>query len=98
MARPIPTPLFPVYIELRDMSLTDYPQLQDQFDKMSDWQIEHWNWGKSFLEYTGRNKSKHTYFRFRSEVERFLLWSFLINQNPMDSYNKSDILDYADFC
>ncbi len=30
-----------------------------------------WGWGKSFLEYTGRNKSTHTYDRFRNEIEKF---------------------------
>jgi integrase len=46
----------------------------------------------------GRNKSEHTYTRFRNEVEKFLLWSFFIKENPIDGFKKSDILDYADFC
>ena len=98
MATPNTTPLFPTYIELRDISLDDYPQLQKFITEMSDWQKEHWNWGKIFLEYTGRNKSEHTYVRFRNEVERFLLWSFLIKESPIDGFKKSDILEYADFC
>jgi len=98
MATPNPTPLFPTYIELRDISLNDYPQLHNFVTEMSDWQKQHWDWGKMFLEYTGRNKSEHTYVRFRNEVERFLLWSFMIKEAPIDGFKKSDILEYADFC
>ena len=35
---------------------------------------------------------------FRNEVEKFLLWSFLIKDTNIDSFKKSEILDYADFC
>jgi len=98
MAIPYPTPLYPVYAELRDMSLSDYPQLESYLSDLDDWQRSHWQWGKQFLAYIGRNKSEHTYIRFRNEIERFLLWSFLIKQAPIDSYKKSDVLDYADFC
>lgn len=98
MAIHYPTPLYPVYNELRDMSLTDYPQLQAHLKKMSTWQRRHWKWGKHFLEYIGRNKSEHTYTRFRNEVERFLLWSFFIKQSPIETYKKTDVLEYADFC
>ena len=61
------------------------------------WWRSHWEWGEEFLNYTARNKSEHTYTRFRNEVERFLLWSFLVKGKPVDQYKKSDILDYADF-
>jgi len=98
MAIPKPTPLYPTYIELRDLTLTDYPTLSTLFTEQPDWWFVHWQWGKSFLEYTGRNKSKHTYVRFRNEVERFLLWSFLIKETSIDDYRKTDILEYADFC
>ncbi len=50
------------------------------------------------MAYTGRNKSEHTYTRFRNEIERFLLWAFLIKQQAIDTCKKPDILDYADFC
>jgi len=93
-----PTPLYPVYSELRDMTLSDYPYLNDQLNSMSDWQQTHWDWGKKFLLYIGRNKSKHTYTRFRNEIERFLLWSYFVKQAPIDSFKKSDVLEYADFC
>jgi site-specific recombinase XerD len=50
------------------------------------------------LRYIGRNKSEHTFARFRNETERFLLWLFLYRDLPMDSLRKADILQYADFC
>ena len=92
-------PLFPTYNELIDLDFSDYPQLT-QFinDPSQPWRLTLWQWGKSFLEYTGRNKSVHTYDRFRNEVEKFLLWAYLVKQSPIDEYRKSDILDYADFC
>jgi len=98
MATLKPTPLYPTYIELRDLSLTDYLGLNSLFIDQPDWWSVHWQWGKSFLEYVGRNKSEHTYVRFRNEVERFLLWSFFIKEKPIDEYRKTDILEYADFC
>lgn len=45
-----------------------------------------------------RNKSEHTYSRFRNETERFLIWAFLIKDKPIDDYRKADILEYTDFC
>lgn len=98
MAKPKPIPLFPTYIELQDISLSDYPELSKLFNNSVDWRFVHWNWGKSFLEYTGRNKSEHTYIRFRNEIERFLLWAFFIKETPIDEFKKTDILEYADFC
>ncbi len=98
MAIPQPTPLYPTHIELRDMSLSDYPQLNEVFTEQPEWWRVHWDWGKSFLEYTGRNKSEHTYVRFRNEIERFLLWSFFIKEKPIDDFRKTDSLEYADFC
>ena len=65
---------------------------------MKVWQREHYAWGKQYLEYIGRNKSEHTYNRFRNEIERFLLWAFIVKQQPIDELRKTDILDYADFC
>jgi len=98
MATPKPTPLYPTYIELRDLSLADYPGIDTLLVDQPDWWSVHWQWGKSFLEYIGRNKSEHTYVRFRNEVERFLLWSFFIKEKAIDDCRKTDILDYADFC
>ena len=57
-----------------------------------------WTWGRNYLLQIGRNKSEHTYTRFRSEVERFLLWAMIIKEKPLDELRKTDILDYADFC
>jgi len=98
MAIPKPTPLYPTYIELRDLTLTDYPTLNNIFLDQESWWLTHWQWGKSFLAYIGRNKSAHTYNRFRNEIERFLLWTFLVKQKPIDDLRKTDILEYADFC
>lgn len=98
MATPKPVPLYPVYAELNHLALNDYPQLQTQLNEMNDWQREHYAWGKKYLQYIGRNKSAHTYTRFRNEIERFLLWAVYIKDQSIDTYRKSDILDYADFC
>ena len=93
-----PVPLYPSYIELRDFDFEDYPELDKVFSSNPSWWLENFNWGKSFLEFTGRNKSLHTYDRFRNEIERFLLWVFIVKQKPVNELRKVDILDYADFC
>jgi hypothetical protein len=74
MAIKKPFPLYPVYSELKEITLSDYPQLEAQLEQMNDWQRQHYSWGRMFLKYIGRNKSEHTYTRFRNETERFLLW------------------------
>ena len=92
-------PLYPTYNDLLELDFADYPELFDFIHESSQpWRLTLWQWGKSFLEYTGRNKSVHTYDRFRNELEKFLLWAFLIKKIPIDEYRKSDILEYADFC
>ncbi len=94
-----PIPLYPTYIELTELSLSDYPSLNDFLNNGNvHWKGKLWHWGKSFLEYTGRNKSIHTYDRFRNEIEKFILWSILIKKLPIDDLRKADILEYADFC
>ncbi|NQY49728.1 MAG: tyrosine-type recombinase/integrase [Colwellia sp.] len=93
-----PVPLYPPYIDLCDFDLEDYPQLDKIFSENEPWWLEQFNWGKIFLTYIGRNKSTHTYDRFRNDVERFLLWSFIENKKPIDQLRKSDLLEYADFC
>lgn len=99
MSRPKPTPLYPTYAELCELSLSDYPELNEFLTSTGQpWCFTLWKWGKSFLEYTGRNKSVHTYDRFRNEIEKFILWSFLEKKSPIDELRKSDILEYADFC
>ncbi|MDO6507695.1 tyrosine-type recombinase/integrase [Colwellia sp. 4_MG-2023] len=98
MSKTIPVPLFPTYIELCDFTFENYPELDDFINTLPSWCKVHWEWGKEFLKYTGRNKSAHTFDRFRNEVEKFLLWSFLENRTPIDELRKSDILTYADFC
>ena len=99
MSRSKPTPLFPTYVELNEFTFDDYPNLAKFLESTGHtWARTVWDWGKSFLEYTGRNKSVHTYDRFRNEVEKFILWSLLIKKTPIDNLRKSDILEYADFC
>lgn len=93
-----PVPLYPPYIDLCDFDLEDYPQLDKIFSENEPWWLEQFNWGKIFLTYIGRNKSTHTYDRFRNDVERFLLWSFIEKKKPINQLRKSDLLEYADFC
>lgn len=100
MKLPRPLPLYPTYNELKDIELKDYPEL-DAFLNNAEapkWRIKHWQWGLAFLEYIGRNKSEHTYSRFRNETERFLTWLFLVKDEPMDNLRKQHILEYVDFC
>jgi len=82
------------------MRLSDYPSLEQFLNspKAEPWRLQHWQWGLDFLKFIGRNKSEHTYNRFRNETERFLIWVFLVKQTPMDMLRKSDILEYIDFC
>ena len=93
-----PQPLYPTRAELINMSLSDYPQLSGYLSTQEQWAESHWDWGNQFLRYIGRNKSEHTYVRFRNEVERFLLWAFLVKEMPIDTFKKGDVLEYADFC
>lgn len=98
MAIPKPIPLYPIYADLNDVRLEAYPELNQFLSDSEQWKTIAWSWGQDFLSYIGRNKSQHTYTRFRSELEKFLLWSFLIKNQPIDGYRKTDILQYADFC
>ena len=98
MSKPSIVPLYPTYAELSVFEFCDYPTLEEFIKNHAKWFLTHWQWGKCFLEYTGRNKSIHTYDRFRNEIEKFLLWSFLIKGQPIDEMRKTDILEYADFC
>tara|TARA_R110001599_G_scaffold12658_3_gene59088 strand:- start:1030 stop:2262 length:1233 start_codon:yes stop_codon:yes gene_type:complete len=98
MVTPKPIPLFPIYAELKHVRLDEFPELSQFLSDAEPWKSQAWNWGQDFLSYIGRNKSEHTYTRFRSEVEKFLLWAFLIKGKPIDEFRKIDILEYADFC
>ncbi|WP_346840162.1 tyrosine-type recombinase/integrase [Microbulbifer sp. SAOS-129_SWC] len=98
MAIPRPVPLYPTYRELKDLRFGDYPEIKALLESGESWWLSHWHWGQEFLRYTGRNKSEHTFARFRNETERFLLWVFLIKGTPMERLRKADILEYADFC
>ena len=99
MKFPKPLPLYPTYDEAKDIDLSLYPELSNFLNQSAEPnRLQHWQWGLSFLHYIGRNKSEHTYNRFRNETERFLTWIFLIKQKPMDGLRKQDILEYVDFC
>ncbi|MBO1255010.1 tyrosine-type recombinase/integrase [Alteromonas sp. 5E99-2] len=93
-----PVPLFPTYAELLELELTDYKQLNTFLSTCSPWKQKHWHWAKEYLLYIGRNKSANTYIRFRNDIEKFLLWVFLIEDTPIDDLRKSDVLRYIDFC
>ena len=95
-----PLPLFPTHNELKQIALTDYLTVHAFLTEPDApaWRLQHWHWGVDFLKYMGRNKSEHTYSRFRNETERFLTWLFVVKQMPMDDLRKSDILEYVDFC
>jgi site-specific recombinase XerD len=99
MKLPKPLPLYPTYNELKDIELGDYPELDKFLNEPSAInRLQHWQWGFVFLKYIGRNKSEHTYSRFRNEIERFLSWIFLVKQKSLDDLRKQDILEYVDFC
>ena len=98
MKLPKPLPLYPTYNELKHINLKEYPELSAFLQDSPDWYLQHWQWGLEFLKYVGRNKSEHTFSRFRNETERFLTWLFLVKKEPMDGLRKQAILEYADFC
>tara|TARA_R100001480_G_scaffold57812_2_gene70884 strand:- start:6680 stop:7921 length:1242 start_codon:yes stop_codon:yes gene_type:complete len=98
MAIPKPVALYPTYASLKQLDFRDFSSLQSFLESGETWWLNHWRWGQEFLNYIGRNKSEHTFTRFRNEAERFLLWVFLAKGIPMEQLRKSDILDYADFC
>lgn len=95
---PKPVALFPAYSELKSLDFDEYKDLKQFLESGETWWLNHWNWGLEFLSYIGRNKSEHTFTRFRNETERFLLWVFLFKAKPMEQLRKADILEYADFC
>ncbi len=93
-----PVALFPQFTLLKDLDVREYRDLQTFLGSGESWWQKHWDWGREFLCYIGRNKSEHTFTRFRNETERFLLWIFLYKTTPMEQLRKADILEYADFC
>jgi len=101
MAYRNPFPLFPGYSELQEFAFSEYPALKLSLEITSDSASDvvlQWNWTQGFLLFIGRNKSEHTYIRFRTEVEKFLLWAMLVKKQSIIELRKTDILDYADFC
>ena len=98
MQTPKPLPILPAYPELKNIAINDYPDVKHFLESGPSWRLQHWQWALDYLGYVGRNKSEHTYSRFRNETERFLLWVFMIKQKPLDEFRKADVLEYADFC
>ena len=103
MATTKPYPLYPTIEALKAFQLADYPHLEQILRQESgiasqDWHVKLWDYGKAFLLYTGKNKSEHSYTRFRNDVERFLLWSMLVKQENPLHFKKKEILEYVDFC
>ncbi len=96
--KPTPIALFPGFPEIKTLDFSEYGELKLFLKTGEPWWQTHWHWGQEFLDYIGRNKSEHTFSRFRNEVERFLLWVFLFKAKPMEQLRKADILEYADFC
>ena len=90
-------PLFPPYSELKKFDWRDYEPLDLFFNTKPQWCREHWKWARDYLVYLGRNNSEHTYIGFRSDMEKFLLWSFLVAEKTIIDFRKNDILDYAEF-
>lgn len=97
-APPKPVALYPAFSELSAIDFNEYRDLKQFLDLGESWWHTHWAWGREYLSYIGRNKSSHTFTRFRNETERFLLWIFLFKSKPMEQLRKADILEYADFC
>ncbi len=93
-----PSPLYPPYSSLSTTTLADLPTVALLIDQGEDWWLAQWGWGKEFLSFIGRNKSEHTFTRFRTEVERYLLWSFQIKCAPINEFRKADVLEFIDFC
>ena len=88
MALPKPIPLYPMYKDLKQVRMEEYPELSKFLSDSELWIKQTWSWGQDFLSYIGRNKSEHTYTRFRSELEKFLLWAFLVKVKPIDEFRK----------
>lgn len=99
MSTPTPLPLYPVREQIADFLPEHCPELSDYFSRSDQWKRKAWSHGREYLAYIGRNKSPQTYSRFRTEVEKFLIWSFLIRDESMLEYTtRQPFLDYADFC
>lgn len=92
-----PFPLFPVFGMLKSIDINEFPDLRAQFNQQPDFFEQQWQVARQFLLYYGTHKSEHTYTRFRSEIEKYLLWGVLIKDAPVNDCSKLDILEYAEF-
>ncbi|TCS42514.1 tyrosine-type recombinase/integrase [Reinekea marinisedimentorum] len=95
MPTPKPYPLFPKLSEFKEFHSADYSSLPEILDE--PWKKQDWEQGFDFLTFIARNKSENTFIRFRSEVEKLLLWLFLIKQQKLESLRRNDILEFIDF-
>lgn len=92
------TPLYPAHELLKGCELHNFPDVMQFIGEGPGWRKMVWGNGKAFLLYIGRNKSEHTFLRFRSEVEKFLLWCFIVKGKDPTGFRKHEILEYIDFC
>lgn len=92
-------PLYPGIKQLDAFNIDDYPNLKDFLNNTStpDWAKKDWLLVKNYLDYIARNKSEHTFNRYRNEAEKFLLWLFLIEQKELIKVKRQTILAYIDF-
>lgn len=95
MAIANPSPLFPKFDELKELRFAEYPDLSVVLDE--PWKQNDWDQARHFLIYIGKNKSTNTFIRFRGEVEKLLLWLFLVKQQSLESLRKSELLEYVEF-
>jgi site-specific recombinase XerD len=92
-------PIFPDYSYLLKYKVKDNPKLMRTIAALhDDLFVEQVEYGIAYLMFVGRNKSQHTYNRFRIEIERFLLWSMLVKKESIFFLTKEQFLEYADFC
>jgi len=92
-------PLYPARMRIESKIIKHVDQLPDVQSRLAktnaEWGVELWSIGAEFLnEYQG---SKQTFNRYRTEVERFLLWSILVKQNNPLLFKPIDVVDYIDF-
>jgi len=97
MAKITPIPLFTTLDNLKHTDAGDYPDLFAFLNDGPGWRLQNWRWAQEFLLFIGRHKSSHTFTRFRSEIERFLLWLYLYKDQTLESLKKNDVLEYMDF-
>lgn len=97
MAEPKPVALYPGAKEIVQFDFAEYPSIAEFLDAGDQWWAHQWKLGKEFLANIAKHKPVHTFNRFRSEVEKLILWSFLKSGTPVTKLKKYDILDFVTF-